>query len=591
MSTYQTQGSENRRQWSAPIRNTLRSKAHDYFQTLHFNAFVDFKIAHIEQDSWQRLPVPRSYRLLRTERLRAVPRVSVAPPQASGNEAPGVQKGRTAENNPFRNYKPEPMLPCAAPDDLEGLDTRANREENDEFDEHALLQHWIDDSEGLLLEQIGSSMLSNSNRSPVVSSSTAELARILERYFRMMGAIPGLALEIFQSAVQVIEFYVHCVLCLFVQDKQLVMLLDELDPMLMQMGQPGYEQKLQSRHDTFLLQRTCPDLRRTIIRTREHISSLSLPDGCAATLGVQGPVAGISLLQVQTFPKLTSPSSLCGLAERCVGVESVGALVGELKDLQSWLSTLLPKGSAQEAVERFLPTQEVIASQLKTFVLMSAARDVLEVPDVGRVSLEHFSNTVQALKWDVKDFSAGSPAQPYLEQLRAQIDELARRIPCAGGGSIPYATQRMVWGWAQVRIMRECAEVVAKIGKRKSQEALFRLAEDFQFLRDAAGQNFKPPNATDDLPLLPDGHPLLETVAWKFLDQYLEAHGFTINETVVWCKRHPEYPLRLLKALVDCVSSSSGNPKVQKQAQTDLETFFASYIADEQMTNSAQRPI
>lgn len=398
----------------------------------------------------------------------------------------------------------------------------------------------------------------------------------------MMGALPSLALDIFQSAVQVIEFYVHSVLCLFVQDRHVLMLLDDmdLDKVLGQVGQPGSEQKLQSKHDTFLLQRTCPDLRRAIVRTREFMASLALPDGST----------GASLLQVQTFPKLTSPSSLCGLAERCVGVESVGALVSEMRDLQQWLATLLPKGSAQEAVERFLPTQEVIASQLRTFVLMCAARDVLEVPDVGRVSLDHFSNTVQALRWDVKDFSGGSPAQPYLEQLRAQVDELARRIPCAGGGCIPYATQRMVWGWAQVRIMRECAEVVAKIGKRKSQEALFRLAEDFQILRDAVAQSFKSAKDTEDVPLLPDGHPLLETVSWKFLDEYVEAHAFSINEAVVWCKRHPEYPLRLLKALVEYVSTS-GNPKVQKQAMTDLETFFASYIVDECMAGNAQRPI
>jgi hypothetical protein len=428
-------------------------------------------------------------------------------------------------------------------------------------------------------------MLSNSNRSPVVSSSTVELARVLERYFRLMGAIPQLAVEIFESAGQVIEFYVHCVLCLFVQDRQVLMLLDDLDGVAMQVGQPGSDVKLQSRHDTLLLQRTCPDLRRAILRTREFMSSLVLPDAAS----------GGALLQVQTFPKLTSPSSLCGLAERCVGVESVGALVGELRDLQQWLSTLLPRGSAQEAVERFLPTQEVIASQLRTFVLMSAARDILEVPDVGRISLDHWSNTVQALRWDAKDFSAGSPAAPYLEQLRAQIDELARRIPCAGGGSIPYATQRLVWGWTQVRIMRECAEVAAKIGKRKSQEALFRLAEDFRVLRDAVfncplGKNFKPADGSEDLPLLPDGHPLSETVGWKFLDSYLEAHAFTIADAVVWSKRHPGYPLRLLKALVE-YASINGNPKIQKQAVTDLETFFASYIVDECTNINSQRPI
>ncbi|CAE7615595.1 VPS50 [Symbiodinium sp. CCMP2592] len=71
--------SENRRQWSAPIRNTLKTKAHDYFQSLHFNAWAKLKASHIEQDAWQRLPVARNYKLLRAERLKPVlPRSAAA---------------------------------------------------------------------------------------------------------------------------------------------------------------------------------------------------------------------------------------------------------------------------------------------------------------------------------------------------------------------------------------------------------------------------------------------------------------------------------------------------------------------------------
>eukprot|EP00435_Cladocopium_sp_Y103_P009535 s2391_g2.t1 len=50
---------ELRRQWSAPIRNTLKTKANDYFQSLHFCTWAQLKASHIEQDSWQRLPVAR----------------------------------------------------------------------------------------------------------------------------------------------------------------------------------------------------------------------------------------------------------------------------------------------------------------------------------------------------------------------------------------------------------------------------------------------------------------------------------------------------------------------------------------------------
>eukprot|EP00929_Paragymnodinium_shiwhaense_P016840 TRINITY_DN12548_c1_g1_i3.p1 TRINITY_DN12548_c1_g1~~TRINITY_DN12548_c1_g1_i3.p1 ORF type:complete len:984 (-),score=213.49 TRINITY_DN12548_c1_g1_i3:98-3049(-) len=558
---------EGRRQWSAPIRNTLKTKAHDYFHSLHYHVWVSFKVAYIDQDNWQRLPVPRTHRLLRPEKLRA--------PLPTRTGAGQEHKPWTAENNPFRNYKADPLLPAAS----SSVDATADKA-RDELDEHALLQHWIEDSEAISLEQIGSSLLSNSNRSPVVSSSTVELSRMLERYVRMMGATPQLALDIFQAAVQLVEFYVHSVLCLFVQEKHLRVLLEEVD--MSQPLQPG-DPRLYQRHEALLLQRLCPDLRKVMIRFREHVCSLDLPDNCAASLNLQAPASGAVLLQVAASSKLSSPASLCGLVERCVGADSVASLMVDLKESQEFLGTLLPRGVGQEALERFLPAHEVIVAQLRTFVLSAAARDLLEIPDVGRVSLDQFSATVQAQRWDGKDFSQGSPAAPFLEQMRAQIDELARRLPCAGGGSIPHATQRCIWGWMEVRLIHECAELVSRLGRKKSQEALFVISEDFQTLRKAVGHHFQSQEDEEDVDLLPPDHPLVAIVAWSYLDHYVQAHGGVANEAIVWCKRHPEYPMRLHKALLDYLH---GSQKPQKQFLVELETFYATYIADEAACSS-----
>jgi len=254
MSDYQASRSpgsaDGKRQWSSHIRGTLKTKAHEYFQSMHLNVWTNFKVAYIEQDTWQRLPVPRTYRLIRMDWLRNSP---VKQPLASAVEG---QKVRTTENNPFRNYKPEPLWPVLGPgseapaDADEQVSGKARREISDDIDEHALLRHWIDESDSVTLEKIGSSMLSNSNSSPVVSSSTVEMARILERYFRMMSAMPQLALDIFQSANQLIDFYVNCVLCTFVQDRHLRMLLEDLE-----IPAPAQtDGRTPSRHDTFLLQ-------------------------------------------------------------------------------------------------------------------------------------------------------------------------------------------------------------------------------------------------------------------------------------------------------------------------------------------------
>jgi len=308
------------------------------------------------------------------------------------------------------------------------------------------------------------------------------------------------------------------------------------------------------------------------------VASLSLPDSCAELLNVQPPVTGAVLLHVTPFAKLTSPSSLCGLSERCVGVESASSLLGDLRSVQKTLLQLLPQMEAQEVADRFFAHQELVAAQLRTFVCVCAARDVLEVPELGKVSLEHFSDTVQALRWEAKDFSQGSPAAQYLQQLRSQIDELARRIPCAGGGSIPYATQRTVWRWMEVRIMHECAEVVAKIGRKKSQEAIQCLADDFQVIRNAVQeiQSFNTLEGPEEVPLLHPDHPMAHTVQWSYLTEYIEAHGFAANDGLNWCKRQPYYPLRLHKSLIDYLHGN--NPKGLRNTQVDFAEFLEKFM-------------
>lgn len=392
----------------------------------------------------------------------------------------------------------------------------------------------------------------------------------------MMGALPQLATGVFESAMQLVEFYTYSVLCLFAQDRHVKLLLEDLESSPLPQGDPA---KLYQRHESFLWQRLCPDLRRHTLRLRDSMSSLVIPDGCGASLNMQGPITVGVLLQVAPFPKLSSPSSLCGLAERCVGVESVCALLSDLRGVQQWVSALLPRGSAQEAVERSFAAQEAIAGQLRHFVLMCTARDVLEMPDVGRVSLDHFSSTVQNLRWEAKDFAQGSPAGPYMEQLRGQVEELARRIPCAGGGSIPHATQRLLWRWVEARVIQECAEVISKVGRKKSREALTVLNDDFLAFRNALKANFRPAEGSEEESLLGSDHILSATVTWAYLDHYVEAHNTSPGEALVWCKSNPWYPMRLHKALLEYVDGS--NQKALKQHLGDLESYFAAYIADE----------
>merc|ERR1712039_956250 len=109
--------------------------------------------------------------------------------------------------------------------------------------------------------------------------------------------------------------------------------------------------------------------------------------------------------------------------------------------------------------------------------------------------------------------------------------------------------------------MQECAEVIAKCGRKKSQEALCVMAEDFHAIRTSMqeNQNFRAADGAEDLALLPSEHPMEVTVRWSYLDQFLEAHGY------------------LPGALIEYLH---GNQKSQRQILTDLETYLANCIAD-----------
>eukprot|EP00435_Cladocopium_sp_Y103_P067143 s59_g29.t1 len=200
--------------------------------------------------------------------------------------------------------------------------------------------------------------------------------------------------------------------------------------------------------------------------------------------------------------------------------------------------------------------------------------------DVRHLHQEKLSDCGAALRWEANSFST-SPAAPYVQNLKGQIEELARRIPCAGGGSIPFSTQCIFWGWLEVRLMQECLEVLAKCGRRKTPEALMCLAEDFRSIHQAVEQHFRP-QEDGDSQISQDWIPS-QVVDWSYLDQFLEewlrAHGYTGNEVSTWCRSHVEYPLRLHKALLDY--SLGNNQKSFRQTLNDVEAVIATAISDE----------
>eukprot|EP00913_Durusdinium_trenchii_P029095 g27280.t1 len=103
------------------------------------------------------------------------------------------------------------------------------------------------------------------------------------------------------------------------------------------------------------------------------------------------------------------------------------------------------------------------------------------------------------------------------------------------------------------------------------------LAEDFRSIHQAAEQHFR--SEEQEVSLLVEDHSFGHVVQWTYLDDFLEAHGYTANEVGTWCRSHVEYPLRLHKALLDY--SLGNNQKAFRQTMNDVEAVIATAISDE----------
>ena len=97
------------------------------------------------------------------------------------------------------------------------------------------------------------------------------------------------------------------------------MLLESFDGTL-----PPSDPKFYARHEAFLWQQLCPVLRRCALSLRVFMSTVCLPDSCAAALGVGAPGTGASLLQVEPRRRRVAWSSLFRL--ECLSARGIGWL-------------------------------------------------------------------------------------------------------------------------------------------------------------------------------------------------------------------------------------------------------------------------
>mmetsp|Transcript_14457 Transcript_14457/g.41627 ORF Transcript_14457/g.41627 Transcript_14457/m.41627 type:complete len:743 (+) Transcript_14457:1-2229(+) len=623
----------------------------EYFASLAGEESRNLKIM-IQNDTWQRLPIPRNFRLIDLKRVHQMlpqglrgwalstplfdPYATQLPaaspdgsPTAAGSPAttgrsrvrpaPNV---RLADSNPFRNWNPDKM-----PDNRFGGRFAGSETDSDVSRHHPsaapdtdrdldLYRHWIDGGHETPWQDWSELPLERSNLGPVLSTSSQFLGQSVEKYLAIMICFPSLAPEICHNITLVMDIFFYNVLALCVHGREFEQLLESPMPPEDCVGGP----RLHDKHDILLLQRQFGRLKDHLLGVRAFVAR---NPSHAAT----GALA--ELLPPLTNETLTSHTTLYGLAERVVGVESAATFLSALFDIRhkpplsnvglyfvgadmshvAHASSMRAAAAAaagggaggggggpvylsevhrqtQEAFTRAFQERTRVLNELRGFVYTRAASDLLQ--------LETFIAGMSSAKWDQKDFPRGSPAKSTIDQLKIQLHDLEGRIEVAGGGCVPKSVQTKIWWHIAQTVVKGCVDVVARIrrfgGEVMPGPALFQLVEDFMAIqadlekhltnvhRQATHTSSGGGGVGVGMGGFGSTSPVDGRVAMPakdFLDTYIKAHELQGDELLTFCKRHQEYSVRLHVALISKVENQR---KAQKSCIADIEMYYAAVL-------------
>eukprot|EP00392_Amoebophrya_sp_AT5.2_P000452 g453.t1 len=227
--------------------------------------------------------------------------------------------------------------------------------------------------------------------------------------------------------------------------------------------------KVFAKYRNFLLQSLGPRLRERLLHVQDYI--IENENFAAADVNLLDMTAcGCSTSTAST----STSSRLSGLAERAVAVESC---FGLLRTVAKTLSTF-GNGRSGNGMREFLEQAEKCCEELRQVVYYCAARDLLYLSQDSAITLDTFCSEVLALANDVPPNDGST--RIYFDQMTLQLQDLSRRIPCCGGGSLPHFVQKKIWCGVEYHFLLACTDALARAEAGRGRAWL---AEGFLALR------------------------------------------------------------------------------------------------------------
>ncbi|CAD7941022.1 unnamed protein product [Amoebophrya sp. A25] len=151
----------------------------------------------------------------------------------------------------------------------------------------------------------------------------------------------------------------------------------------------------------------------------------------------------------------------------------------------------------------------------------------------------------------------------YFEQMQRQFEDLGRRIPGCGGGSLPTRTQQQIWAALQHHLLLATADVLAR---SKNLDLLDEFSSLLAVLRKNAPTLQRSTEETRQ-----DQH-----LTWSFVQEFVDAWSLPVAEVLNWCQQRPQYPLELHVNLICYLEPADPKPTIH-----ELQTYLCTLAQSE----------
>ncbi|EFA84727.1 hypothetical protein PPL_01719 [Heterostelium album PN500] len=403
------------------LKTTIKEQSFAYFEHFHKQRIEDLRIM-LENEMWHKVPLPNDFTVMNIAEFGSVinSMKALIGDTATADGSSGKQAAATTPLiSPFLIMNAENTI---------NLDPEVHRSAY--FERYKVDGNPFHVTEGrkTLSEAAGDNLknssrngsaadqngdLSNTN-SPLLSSTTINVIRLIGKYLQMMKILKQLSYPIFTAISQLLEYYVYTVFTFFGECTNS----DVFDNAEISNVSPILKKTMQRLKAKFV---GVPTTNTSSLLSTTHLFQSKLTSSPISlrvssdnsksppTLALQKESNNDDAISIQwVLPKvselvdLTNPKTLYGLEYRVIGLESMMFLVDAIMQASPLVMNLIPEEKKQ-SISIFYSDTVSVVSALRNVCYKNIASQIL--------NFDQLNVSISSMRWELKD--APPDPSPY----------------------------------------------------------------------------------------------------------------------------------------------------------------------------------